>query len=275
MKYPFRKTNKKIYKKKTIVKPKINKNLVKTIKSVIHQQAETKCAFTTVPMTAFNSGMNSSGDMLPLIPYISQGVLDNQRVGDQLRAQTLTVKGHMYINTTPIIGISGGGYAVPTSSNAKIAVRMIICQPKNMSSNDIILNNSSWINALIKKGGITSAFTGTVQDLYAPVNRDAVTVYHDKTFYLSLDPLLVSGTYPAGTLVNTSGTRQALKFFNFSLKCKNKLLKYDSNVNGGLSPVNYAPIALFGYAHLDGSAPDVATTVINASADINFTYEDA
>lgn len=274
MKYS-KKISPKKYVKKSYSKAKPNKNLMKTIKKIIHQQSETKCAFTTVPMTSFNSGMNGSSDMLPLLPPVSQGVLDNQRVGDQIRAQTLTIKGHMYINSTPIIGISQNVYAVPTNSNSRIAVRMIVCQPKNISSSDLILTNPSWINSLIKRGGTTNAFTGSVADLYAPVNRDAVTVYHDKTFYLSLDPLVVAGTYPAGTLIPTTGTRQALKFFNFSLKCKNKLLKYDSNVGSGLAPVNYSPICLFGYAHLDGSAPDTFTTIVNAQADINFTYEDA
>ena len=71
------------------------------------------------------------------------------------------------------------------------------------------------------------------------------------------------------------GSQKTCKFFNINLKVKNKLLKYDASENSALTPVNYNPILLIGYAHLDSSTPDTLNTEINLCYDVRMTYQDA
>jgi len=79
-----------------------------------------------------------------------------------------------------------------------------------------------------------------------------------------------------GTGVNTASvydTVNSVKFFNISIKCKNKLLKYDGAMDG-FQPQNWSPVLIIGYVHLDGAAPDVATTQVAMAFDSIMTYED-
>jgi len=68
--------------------------------------------------------------------------------------------------------------------------------------------------------------------------------------------------------------KNTIKFFNFSLKVKNKLLRYDSAVGSDVEPTNYAPFICLGYTFLDGTSPDTVSTNVSLSYDSVLTYED-
>lgn len=77
------------------------------------------------------------------------------------------------------------------------------------------------------------------------------------------------------TFAGAQEVYHATKFFSKTFKLRNKSLKYQSSYESNLQPVNWSPVILVGYVHLDGSAPDVATTQMTMSFDSIFTYEDA
>lgn len=239
---------------------KPSKTFKKKVLAVIRTQAETKQAFHAVTSVSYNSGINAIGDVTRILPSIGQGTNDFQRIGDQLKGLSLTVKGAIVYN--PSIGQYG------TYANARLGVRMMIVQPRQFNNlDDVQSNAAAWLTFLLKKGGTTTAFTGILSDLWAPINSDGIIKYYDKVFYMDApyQQTAVGSAYMGGST----------RIFSHKMRLRNKTLKYDSSISGGLNPTNYAPVLLIGYTHMDGSAPDVATTAIQLSYDTVFNYEDA
>lgn len=260
--YPKRRKNvrkpraKRPYKKRAM---KSSTRFTKAVQRIIHKDAETKQAFTNLVPTSFNSGISSLGDVIQVLPNVSQGTADNGRIGDQIRAQSLTVKGAVV--WSPSVGSFG------TFANSRLGVRIFIVQPRNLTDYTSVNGAySSWQNILLKKGGTTSAFTGQLSDLWAPINSDAIIKYYDKVFYLN-------GTYQS-TAVGSTQLLGSTKIFSHTFKLRNKLLKYDNTIGSGITPVNYAPVMLIGYCHMDGSGPDTVSTAVVAMADMILNYED-
>ena len=98
---------------------KPSRAFVKKVQKVIHKDAETKEAFTAFPITAFNSGINAAGDICQVLPNIAQFYTEGSRIGAEIRAQSLKLKGHMILSTSNA-----------SLANTRIAVRMMIVQPK-------------------------------------------------------------------------------------------------------------------------------------------------
>lgn len=249
--------------KRRMAKPK---TFEKKVLAVIHKQAENKMAYESGGdvVQKFNGSLAVSGvsALFPLIPSITRGNAEADRIGQQIRAQLLRFKG--CLNLTPT---GAGPYA---AFQSRVAVRMMIVQPKHLSNN-VQVDSTSWFGALLQKGNTTTSFLGKLTDLWAPINRDAITVYHDRIFYLNatwVSQVTAAGYY----LIDNS---KATKFFDVSVKCKNKVLKYDDNtfMGSGLTPTNFAPVALFGYTYLDGSAAGTLTDV-GINYDTTLEFED-
>lgn len=261
MKKSFKKSKssfKRRFKKRT--SSKSTKTFVKKVQAIIHKNVESKQGYHAVGPTSYNSGINAVGDATKLLPSISQGTADNQRIGDQLKGQSLTIKGAIVYNP------STGQYG--TYANARLGVRMMIVQPKLYNNlDDVQSSTATWSAYLLKKGGSTAGFTGVMSDLWAPINSDAITKYYDRVFYLD-------APYQA-TAVGSVTMGNSTRLFSISMKLRNKLIKYDSSISGGINPTNYAPVLIIGYVHMDGSSPDTLTTAIQLSYDTVFNYEDA
>lgn len=247
-----RKNNRKRSKKS--VKP--SKSFVKKVKAVFASQVESKQAYRNESVANINATITTAADAFQLLPNVTNGVTDHHRIGDQVRAQRLTIKGHIVSNLT-LTGIT----------QSRLAMRMMIVVPKQYSNfAQIQANAVTWLPLLLKKGATVTAFTGIISDLYAPINTDAITCYYDKVTY-------IQSPYVA-TAVGDISVHNSTKFFSKTLKIKNKLLKYDSNIDAGLTPSNYNPVLLLGYVKLDGTAPD-ANNQLNLSYTATLDYEDA
>lgn len=262
--------NRRRYSRKPTVKKAIRqvraKAFRKKVLSVIHREAETKEAMVTFATTSFNSGISGTGDNCRIIPNIVNGSADNQRIGDQIRAQKLILEG--IINFTPITGVT----LQNNPGLGRIAVRMMIVTPKSFPNWATASGATSWQDYLLKKGGTTSGFTGSPFDLYAPVNRDAVTCHYNKVFYLTQPWVLHNGSTTDTAMDVGNVTRHFKKVFNL----KNSLWKYDAAVDTGLTPVNKGMILVLGYAYTDGStSPDVLNTRVTLQYESRLQYEDA
>lgn len=255
----FPKGKRKSFRKKTLAKAS-SKAFTKKVQSIIKADVETKQAYHILPPTNFNSGIDIVGDAIRVFPQISQGINESSRIGNQLRAQTLKLTGA--ISWSPSAGQFG------TFANARLGVRIFVIQPRNFSDTVSAMNNfTSWAPTLLQKGASTSAFTGAINDLWAPLNTEAFIKYYDKVIYLT-------GIYQA----SASGQTQmigATKIFKAVMKLRNKIIKYDNGISSGILPSNYAPLFLIGYAHMDGSAPDTLSTAITVQWDAVLNYEDA
>ena len=224
---------KRTYKKrqpKTVVKvtqtqPKSTATLKKTIRSVINKQAENKQAYTTQStapaLLKFNSGIDSTADIIQILPNISKGDDENQRNGNQIRAKSFNIKGFLKLDVND----------VPDSTKLpNVVARLMVVSMKVAPSFQDAVTLGSKIGTLLKKGGTTSAFTGALQDLYAPINTDVFTVHYDKKFYLKQDYVNVAGSSAPSTTI-AQDISKTVKFFNINIKCKNKLLRYDEHVS--------------------------------------------
>jgi len=264
--------SRKVYKKKpTTIKKAITKarrsNFVKAVKSVISSQSENKMAYYSqaTSLTMFNSGINSSGDMLQVIPNIARGTADHERVGDQISAKWCSIKGYLKLNINDV---------TDSTTLPSVFVRMFLVTPKYRLNYGDAVTSTSPLSGLLKKGGTTSGFTGLISDMYAPVNTDLFTLHSERKFYMSQNYI---GT-PVGTIQNSnpvsSDIKNTVKFFSLNWKCRNKSLKYDANVGSSIQPVNASPILLIGYCYLDGSTADTVSTNLGVNYTVNFSYED-
>lgn len=247
---------------------KPSKAFVKKVQSIIHKDVETKQAFAKQfgEIQSYNSNINSAGDNNFLVPAIASGTGDNARIGDQIRAQKMVIKGHFISRFT---GSAGTTYY----QNCRIGVRLFIVQPKPLlgqGANTAFA--TTWQGGLLKTGGTTKGFTGLISDLYAPINTDLITCYYDKVFYVS-NPTSTAVLGSAGN--NMFIPQETCKFFSKTLKLRNKLLRYDANIDSGLYPTNFNPTLLLGYSYLDGSSGDSVTTQIGMSWTSQLDYEDA
>lgn len=243
------------------------KTFAKKVLAIIHKQAESKMAYESGGDTIqkFSGSLSNSltSALFPLIPSISKGDNEGDRTGQQIRAQSLRFKGCMlYTPSSP----SGNYNAI----QSRIAVRMMVVQPKSLSNN-LRVDATTWFGALLQKGNTTTSFTGKLTDLWAPINRDAITVYHDKIHYMSVTQIQQASAVGYYQIDQSNAT----KFFDVSVRCKNKLLRYDDNseFGAGLTPTNFAPVALFGWCYLDGSAIGTLTDV-GINYDTTLTFED-
>lgn len=242
-------------KKKVSKKP--SKALIKTIQGVVNKNLEDKMCYKSQNDINYNSGIDSIGDVSFIFPNISQGTSDSARIGDQLRTKNFRVQGHIITNLT-----------FNTYNSCRIGVRLMVVQPKNYGSQTLISNGAAtWLAGLLKKGGTTTNFSGLVSDLYAPINSDYITTYYDKLFYMQ-SPYWTSSAGPLNVQSMT-------KFFDMKFKVKNKLIRYDTGVDSGVTPLEYNPCLIIGYAKLDSASPDTVSTQINLSYVSTVTYQDA
>lgn len=267
-----RKTTRKPTLKKTVkkaIKSASNRIFKKKVLSVIHAQAEDKIAYTGTgdSLVYFNSGITSSGDIMKIIPNITNNSSDSGRVGDEIRAKSIQIKGAL---------IMANNLSQNTTSPIRIAVRLMIVQPKRYNSfADIQANYSTWNSALLKKGGTQSNFTGTLSDLWAPINEDEIVKYYDKVYYMD-QPYIFSQNFTGATVSPPTELtlHNTVKMFNIKLRCRNKKLQYDPSSDSGALPTNYNPVLILGYTHLDGSSADVVNTQVALTYDSMFYFED-
>lgn len=262
---PFR-PKKKITVKKAIKKVS-DKIFEKKVMKVVHKQAESKQAFLAETSHTLKNTINVANDVIQILPNMTQGTADNQRIGDQLNLQKITIKG--YFRLPLQVNTPNQAY------NRRIAIRCMIVKPKRYNSLDDIKTNypALWLPYLLKKGGTTTGFTGAISDLWAPINTDAITKYYDKIIYLKEDQLYYGGATLTNGIPVTISSEGTVKFFSISKTFK-KALKYDSGIDASLLPSNFCPVMICGLVYLNGDAP-TGTTEAYVSFDTIMDYEDA
>lgn len=251
---------------KKVVK-KVSKALVKTVKTLIHNNVETKTQSLDSGFNLFNSGIAASGDVLRLIPTIGQGTDSGSRVGQSINLKSLRVKGHMILDWN--------NYG-DQPNESRIAVRMMVVEARQFSfTADSIINYNEWTPYLLQNGTTEQPFNGDIKDLYLDIARTTCKVHHDEIIYLDMPQHSIFTPF-GGTVVTTeiiAPMRTSCAFFDVNVKCKGKKLKY--NDQSGDVGMNWAPVILFGFAHLNGSGPDLVNTPLGIQYVSTLAYDDA
>lgn len=274
-----KKTTKKAYKPKRSYKkrmtkstkaPSTSKGLKKFVMGIVNDGREDKEAFHVLgsgqQMVQFGSGMTED-NLHRIIPNIEKGVEENQRIGEQINAKSLVLKGIMKFNYATQMG-------APNMSN--VAVRVMCLSLKTAPSwQQSLANIGDSLQNLLRRGGQTVPFKGYLEDIYSPVNTDLFTVHYNKVFYINQPFFVQIGT--GGGPVSTD-IKNTVKFFSIKLKVKNKLLKYSNafGANDNLLPTNYNPFFIAGYVYLNGATPDgIGQAQLNMTYNSVITYEDS
>jgi len=248
---------------------KPSKSFTKKVNTIIHKQAETKQASFHLVNTDFNGLVNNVADVIRIIPQIGQGVDAGNRIGDQIRGQKLTVRGHMMIN----IVSNTSGVTIPTSipSNSRLMVRAFVCSVKKFQSYGDVSATTTWMSKFLRNGNTLQSLDGTVRSMYLPVNTDVVTVHKEIKKYITVPAIFAQTATPAGFSNTAIGFEQSCKFFSFTMSIK-KLLKYDDTSN---DPQNDGRFFVLSYCHLDDTSADILTSRITTSFVSTLNYEDA
>lgn len=264
-----KKRNYKRMAKKAVVKSKANgvkvakrvpnPALKQMVKRMINSKEEIK--FFTQPIatktsilgTGFNTTGNFGFNSGVIVPQLSQGVGQTQRVGNHVFP-----KGRLYVR--------GHVLALPTSSttnpfpNMPFYVRIVVWRHK---LNYLATTNNDILDSGFVAGG--NAFDGTLDDINVPFNKDKYDIGAVRMF--SLQPNSTVGTYSAENLSRYAVSR----FFKFSVKLPHRLTYNDAT----LEPTNCRWYLSAGIVNHDGTLSVNTNARANITADAVMRWTDA
>lgn len=252
-----RKNNKKRVVSKAVAAAN-DKIFAKRVQKVISKNVETKRVIYTSSVTAFNQPINAAGDGLRIIPQVSNGTLNNQRIGNSIRSQGIKLRG--------VLTFTLGQTA---SANCRIGVRMFILRAKrfmNWADTQADLDTNS--NKLLE--GTLTGSNGSLAAFNTPYNPDYYSVVLDKKFYMS-QSVQQSGVATPGQAQISETT----KFVNMTIPYSRRLINFDDQYSLN-EAVNYPYIICLSYTKLAGDAPDgVGTSYLTFQYTTTMEYEDA
>lgn len=239
---------------------------VERVKSVILRAQETKFVIrppanyntnaTLQDFTAFTSGITSTNEIYGLIPDMSQGDDDFQRIGNTIQPVSLTTKVNLALNSTTSQSVYADVYFL-TSKTVK----------------DFNLTNAILTAQLMNVGdGTNAAYDGTSYTAMLPINKSEFTVLAHKRVLLqkgSGDP----NTALSGAGLPSTNTFSYIKSFSQKIKLPSKLTYEDAS---RLQPSNSFPFMVVGFCGTDVNgnlAPITARVFVQAQS--HLYYKDA
>lgn len=241
-------------------------NFNRAVKKIIDADTETKQAWYSSgnTLTAFNSGITVAGDMLQIIPAISRGTNTGDRIGQKIKAKSCRVKGHLRITTNEV----NDSQTLP-----QVYVRLMVLSLKFRQSYADATGYTAALSNLLKKGNTTTDWSGVFSDMNAPINSDLFTLHGERKFYLNQSYQNTTGPSPPSTILPIE-IKNTIKFFDFNVRCKNKILRYDTAVGSDIYPTNWGPFLCVGYCYLNGGSPDTVSTNLGMEYITDFRFED-
>jgi len=255
------------------------KTVTALVKKELHKELEDKYAVLANAAPAspfaqtFTCAIDANSKCYPVLPQVSQGSGDFQRVGDRLTPKSLVVKFTMTCSGSPT-----------TNSSEQLWGRLFVLQDKsirNMTALQAIAGvqpGTPISTQLIDYGnGLHGAYTGQPYSNNFRVNKRQYRVYHDKLIkfqrgYGTL-PQAANPVAWVGDQIYTSPL--ATHQMTLRIPCP-KVLLYSAEAD--IWPSNFAPFFCFGYQD-----PQALTTHLEAEMDYrvaiswvaHFDYEDA
>ena len=238
----------------------------KMIKASLSKVVETKLVQVGYQQISFNSGATGSGDATNIVPALSQGDGISARTGNRVYGMNLEIRGHLFL--------------VPNDSQgrANVQARVMIVTPKVYRQSTIaIAQYADWIDKVLINGTGFLGLNGTIESMYLPVNKKAVTVHADRKFYISNTATLAAvapGIGPTAiSFYTTNNYKDSYKPFVFNIPIK-KNLDYQGNLDD--KPTNFGPVMLVSYVYLDNRvSADTSTTGLQCNFNCMMKFKDA
>ena len=274
-------TSRKSTSRKTVRFSRAPKATVALIKRVVKGQAETKMAtwyngsqgtglLAQASLVGQNQFISNNGtDILQIIPEITQGVNDNQRVGQAI--QPISCKVHCKVSLLQVQGVEQG--------TAFDLVAVAYCLQHVSYKTYAALKANNQFTQLLEVGdGTTVNFEGSYEASTMPVAKGYYKLLGKKKMYLRSSGLFNNS---GGTIYGNQNSHPPTHEWTWELKRHlPKKIQYPENdqVTVGVSnlPTNAAPFWCVGYYTTDGTAafPTTARVWIQQQYVTQLRYKD-
>lgn len=255
---------KRVYKKSKTAVKKPTGVFKKKVLSVLKSQAEDKCMVLFPDPYLINPSLATASDLKAIVPALTTGTANNQRIGDSVKGKYIQIRGHLELNSGINVQNSDG----PT----RVVVRLMVLSDRvnNEYASPITNPPTGFLSQLIDYGTGQNIIDGmlggstNVRSMYLPINRNAAIVHYDKLHYLNA-PRVYNNT---GLQLQGFNLEQTIKMFNIRIKC-NKNLKYTDATN---YPKNFAPYICACFFQMNGGSNTTAYVKLHHC--VEFKYED-
>lgn len=270
---------------------KLSRPMRKAVKAIVRGEAETK---RTMFYQSFNNGtttaratglwanrgwavqnsqiLTNSTDILQLIPFVTQGTDDWNRIGQRINVQSLTLQGAIRIRADNIL----------SRAARDVDVYVYVLNHVSLKDYPNLYVNNQFVQLLENGEGNTVAYTGIEQNNAQPVSKQYYQVLMKKKVtlrYAGLDinPNVGLGQIPLNTVVSVANSHTWYSKYSMNLtKFLPKRLMYPetspvaplppTTLN---APTNAAPFMCMGFT--DWFLPGDSTQPVIA-ANIEQTY---
>lgn len=269
---PYKRGVRKPYKKRVAKKSKkttrkTGKQLVtkSQLYRAIRRNVETKFATNSYAYTTFNSGITAAADFVSVLPNITLGTNQNNRIGNSIRPLKMVIRGYVCYHTDSLASASN-------QDARMLGARLFVLQDKTNRSYANTPNNFN----ILDIGGSSSTFTGTALDFVIPHNSDMYQIYADKKMKILKPFGFTNNATPTSTNAITSFNNSMFHPFVITLTQKQlpAVLKFDESESINY-PVNFAPYIALGYSDLLNKTPDTLNTQLAMEFVSTLYYEDA
>lgn len=255
-----RKSKKTTTRKVSTYNKKTSKEFKKKVISVLQGRTEDKQMILNPDPVALNPSLALATDLKQIVPALTLGTGNNQRIGDRVQGKSLNIRGHLELATNQ----------QNSDGPTRVVVRLMVLSDKTHAYYGLGAD-TDWLNNLIDYGtgqNIVDGMQGgatNLRSMYLPINRNVATVHYDKLHYLTA-PRVFNNT---ALQMNSINWEKTIKMFNINIKCK-KVLKFidDSNY-----PTNFAPYLCACFFQMNGGSNTTNYVRLHYLTKLN--YEDA
>lgn len=228
------------------------------VKKSIHSNIENKIWIDY----GLNQTINTANLSIPvfknLIPTLSQGTQQSQRIGNEVRCVKAVMKGQ--INLLP--------YNISSNDTFPIKVKMWLLKSKryNQPSSEPL----DIASQMFQVGNSTQGPQGNMLDMEFPINKDLFTVFSTRTFHLNTTSFSTFGGSSSFNPPDNSRVSQPF-YFDFSKHLKAKV-KYN---DGSTYATNNNLYMVFQAVTYDGATKTTSSIPCEFHYTTTVHYEDA
>ena len=218
---------------------KVSKAVKLYVKRTMHRATENKVIITYTSNQAIYSAAGGAPQGTILLPAISQGTGDNQRIGNKLRCVRGVIKGQ--VNLLPY-------NAVTNPNTTPLWVKIWVVRHLGIAGQLSSVGGLDW-TTFFRGNGFNLPFQGTTLDMNLPVNNDYWKVEAVRSFRLGATSYSATGPVTSGGYFDNSHMSVP---FSFSYgRYTKKQLKFNDS---GTLPTNHNLYLVITVVNADGTS---------------------
>lgn len=220
-------------------RPKMS--FAKRVLSVLNEQRELK---TGAPLSYFITDVRDAitaatrpTNFLGIMSAISQGVDENQRIGNKITLKKIVMRGYYRLQ-----------FPVPDSIGCRVLLRNMIMRQRNIENAELLTTGlvTANYNTILEP---SAPYLGSVADFNTPINRDAFIVKKQMKRIMTAE---FSGNTTGST--PALGTSETYVFFNYTMTFgKGKELNY--RTGGATLPEDFPYFLTHSASYLGSNIP--------------------